>query len=107
LTLLPLIAGVLLIIAWAVDLTIWGSEQLQVSLALLLILASFAASNAVQRNWILAAGWTLLGIADFILLTWIDFNVQIVAFILGGVGVILLGFEFFRRIQKQVRSTQK
>jgi hypothetical protein len=106
LSLLPLAAGVLLVLAWAADIIVWGSDQFQVSISVLLILISFALSNTVQKNWILAAGWTLLVVADALLVFWIDFNLQIVAFIIGGLGLICLGYEFVRRFRAQSKSKQ-
>lgn len=107
LSLLPLIAGVLLVFAWVLDINIWGDAQFQVSLAILLMLVSFAISNAVQKLWFLAAGWTLLAVADLILILLVDYRYQIVAFVIGGVGLVLVGYEFFRRIQAQGKAARK
>ncbi len=107
LSLLPLAAGILLVLGWAADIIVWGSDQFQVSIAVLLILISFALSNAVQKNWILAAGWTLMVVADVLLVFWIDYNLQIIAFVIGGVGLILLGYEFIRRFREQAKTQKK
>lgn len=100
LTLLPLISGALLIIAWALDFEIW-EPQTQITIAMLLILISFALSNAVQKKWLLAAGWALLAAADFLILSPLDPFLKITGAVVGVIGVILLGVEFYRRFKAQ------
>ena len=97
LTLLPLVSGVLLLGAWALDITLVGTLDSQIWLGALLILCSFALSNLVQKNWMLFAGWTLLVAADVLLLMIINFQVQMIAFGIAAVGIILLSTEFYRR----------
>jgi hypothetical protein len=98
LTLVPLVAGVLLLAAWAFNITVWGSPQAQLVVSGLFIFFSFAASNALQKKWFLACGWALLMVGDWLLWTFTTTSLQITSFIVGGLGLIILGFEYFRRI---------
>lgn len=100
LTLVPLVIGALLIGAWVLDLEIFGDPQAQITVAVLFILLGFAASNALQRRWRLAAGWGLLMIADLVILAWLDVRAQMVAIGIGAVGVIFLIIEFYRQYQQ-------
>jgi hypothetical protein len=106
LTLVPLVIGGLLILAWALDLNLFEQPQTQIYVGLLFILLGFGASNALQRNWSLMAAWLLLAGADFILLAWVSLYTQILGFLVGGLGLILLLFEFYKRYQDQ-RQKQK
>jgi membrane-bound ClpP family serine protease len=104
LTLVPLIIGVLLIGAWALDIYIWEPPENQVVLAVLFILLSFVTSNALQKRWQASIAWLFMLVADWVLLTSYNVTFQIGAFILVGIGVILLGIEFYRRWQQQKQS---
>lgn len=107
LTLVPLIAGVLFIAMWALDFYLWEPGENQAMIGLLFILLSFALSNAVQRNWILATGWGLLTVADLLLLVVVSLPVQIAAIAAVVIGLGLLLFEFYRRFQQQNQKPQK
>lgn len=100
LTLVPLIAGVLFITAWAFDIRLVGRLEDQAFLGLLFILAGFALSNLIQGKALLAAGWTLLFIADFLLLTQVRIQVQIPALILAVLGLGIILFEFYRHYRR-------
>ncbi len=63
LTAVPMVAGLVLIIAAGFDLTLRGSPDQQAVAGAMLILFGFAASNAGQGLWILATGWLLLALA--------------------------------------------
>jgi hypothetical protein len=106
LTLLPLASGVLLIVAWSFDFIIWISPDFQISIASLFILLSFAASNLVQKNWLLAGGWLLFAMADWLLLNRIDTPSQVTGIILGAAGLLVIGYEIYRRT-KQGNSQQQ
>lgn len=99
LTLLPLASGILLIIAWAMDFSVIGSLESQAFFGLFLILISFTLSNLFQKKWGLFLGWLLLTIADVLLLNWVSFLVQIVAFGMLGIGLIILAVAFYRQLQ--------
>ncbi len=106
LTLVPLVIGGLLILAWALDLNLFELPQTQIYVGLLFILLGFGASNALQKNWNLMAAWLLLAGADFILLAWVSLYTQFLGFLVGGLGLILLLFEFYKRYRDQ-RQKQK
>ncbi len=107
LTLVPLIVGFLLVGAWLLDIILWESPDTQIVIAILFILVSFAASNAIQGHWILATGWALLTLSDLMVLTWINLWAQIAAFVFGAAGLGFLGFEFFRRWRQQKQDKPK
>lgn len=99
LTLLPLASGILLIIAWAMDFSVFGRLESQAFFGLFLILISFTLSNLFQKKWGLFLGWLLLSAADVLLLNWVSFVVQIIAFGMLGVGLIILVVAFYRQLQ--------
>lgn len=99
LTLVPLVIGGLLILGWALDIYLWDNAITQIYVGILFILASFALSNGLQKNWFAASGWALLAVSDVLLLVVINLVSQIAAFVLGAVGLLLLGVEFYRRWQ--------
>ena len=84
--------------AWVLDIEIFDNLQSQITVGILFFLLSFAASNALQKRWRLAAGWGILAVADLIVLAWLDIRAQVVALSVGSIGAALLGFEFFRQI---------
>jgi len=57
LTLVPLVIGIILIGAWVLDLELLDNPQSQVTVGIFFFLLAFAASNAIQKRWRLAAGW--------------------------------------------------
>ena len=99
LTLVPLVIGIILIIAWALDISIFDESQLHVTVGILFFLFSFTASNVLQKRWMLAAGWGLLMSADIIILAWLHVWAQSAALVVGLSGVVLLGIEFYRQYQ--------
>ena len=99
LTLVPLVIGIILIIAWALDISIFDEPQLHVTVGILFFLFSFTASNVLQKRWMLAAGWGLLMSADIIILAWLHVWAQSAALVVGLSGVVLLGIEFYRQYQ--------
>jgi uncharacterized membrane-anchored protein len=104
LTLVPIIAGVVLIAAWALDISLVGALESQVFIGLLFILLGFTLSNLAQGKWGLFAGWLLLTIADTLLLLVPALPVQIVALALAVIGLALLAVEFYRQYQRQTRA---
>lgn len=107
LTLVPLVIGGLLILAWGLDIDIWDPAEVQVWIGILFILLSFAASNALQKKWYPAAGWLLLSVADFMLLRWIALWIQVIAFVMAAVGIGLVLFEFIRAWRANARDKHK
>ena len=100
LTLVPFIIGVILIGAWVLDLELLENPQSQVTVAVFFFLLTFTLSNAIQSRWRLAAGWGLLAIADIVTLAWLNLAAQIIAIVLGVIGVVLLGIEFYQQYQQ-------
>jgi hypothetical protein len=102
LTLVPLVAGAILIITWALDWELVGDLENQHFLGLLFILGGFAFSNLIQRKWIVFAGWALVTLADFLLLTAGGGSdaVATAALVMAGLGFLLLVVEFVRQFQK-------
>lgn len=99
LTLVPFIIGFLLIGAWVLDIEIFDAPQLHVTVGILFFLLSFAISNLLQKRWMLAIGWGLLMVADLIVLAWLHVLAQVFALVLGLIGVVFLGIEFYRQYQ--------
>ncbi len=100
LTLVPLVAGLILIGAWALDISIFEDAQSQVTVGILFFLLSFAASNALQKRWRLATGWSLLMCADLVILAWRNVAAQVAAIVLGVVGLVFLVIEFYQQYQQ-------
>ena len=107
LTLVPLVIGLILVGAWALDLEILGDPQSQVIVGVFFFLVSFAASNALQKRWRLAGGWGLLAVADLVTLAWLNLAAQVIALGLGLVGVILLGIEFYNQYLQNKKDKTK
>lgn len=99
LTLVPLVIGVILIGAWVLDIEIFEDPQAQLIVGIFFFLLTFATSNALQKRWRLALGWGLLAVADIITLGWLNVAVQVIALIVGLIGLVLLGIEFYRQYQ--------
>lgn len=102
----PLAVGVLLIISAVTDAVVWGTPRKQVMMGGLYILFSFVASNAIQKQWMLAAGWTLLGLAIWLGLNQQETVVKIIAAAFLGISVALLMREFLRR-RRRYLCTEK
>jgi tellurite resistance protein TehA-like permease len=102
-----MVLGVLLIGAWALDMEIFEDPQSQTLVGILFILFSFAASNGLQKKRDLAIGWSLLTVADLILLFWVELWAQILALISGVVGLGFLLVVFYRRWKEEQAKTKK
>lgn len=100
LTLVPLIIGVILIGAWALDIAWLEDLQSQLYVGILFLLVSFTATNALLRRWRLATGWGFLLVADVVLLAWLQVWAQVVALALAAIGVGLLAVEFYRQYRE-------
>jgi hypothetical protein len=107
LTLVPMVIGLLLIGAWAIDIYIFNVPETQTLTGMLFILFSFAASNILQKKTRLAVGWSFLTVADVVLLLWVELWAQIVAIILGVVGVGIILYEFYHRWQEERSKAKK
>ena len=104
LTLVPMVVGILMIGAWALDILFWEDAQAQIVIGILFILISFAVSNALQKRWRLAVGWSLLAISDLIVLFWLNVTVQIIAIGIGSVGLLIIISEFILQWKKNKKS---
>lgn len=100
LTLVPLIIGILLIGAWALDFSVLADQESQLLLGILFCLLSFALSNVLQRRWWLAAGWGSLVLSDLVLLISLALWAQVVAMVVGLLGLAFLAVEFYRQYQQ-------
>ncbi|MFC1879278.1 hypothetical protein ACFLZW_05140 [Chloroflexota bacterium] len=107
LTLVPMVLGVLLIGAWGLDIYIFDDPQSQTLVGMLFILFSFAISNMLQKKRDLAIGWSLLTVADLVLLLWVELWAQIVALIAGVVGLGFLVTVFYRRWKEERAKIKK
>lgn len=107
LTIVPMVLGFLLIGAWALDLYVFDEPQSQTLVGILFILFSFAASNALQKKRDLAIGWSLLTVADLVLLLWVELWAQILALIAGVVGLGFVLVVFYRRWNEEQAKTKK
>jgi membrane-bound ClpP family serine protease len=105
-TLVPVVLGLLLILAWALELEILGN-QLEVQVGIFFLLLGFTLSNALQRKFSLAAGWGSLAIADLIVLAWWNVWAQALASLAGLAGLIFLGIEFFKRYRQERAEENK
>lgn len=99
LTLVPIVLGLLLILAWALDMEILKNQS-EVQVGIFFLLLGFALSNTLQKKYGLAAGWGALAVADLIILTWWNVWAQVIAGVVGVVGLVLLGIEFFKQYQQ-------
>jgi len=99
LTLVPLVIGIILISAWALDIEFLENPQSQVTVGIFFFLLTFTASNAIQKRWRLAAGWGFLAIADLVTLAWLNVVAQVIALGVGLTGLVLLGIEFYHQYQ--------
>ena len=103
----PLVLGLMLIIATLLDIVVWGSLELQAVVGVLCVLVSFVASNALQKQWNLAGGWLLLGAAVWLWVNWRGTWVRGLAYVIGGLGLVLLAREFMQRFEEQQRKAKK
>jgi hypothetical protein len=97
LALVPLGVGVLLIISAFTGIVVWGGPREQVIMGGFYVLFSFVASNAIQKEWVLAGGWTLLGLAAWLALSRQETGSKIIAAAFLGIGVAALSRELLRR----------
>jgi hypothetical protein len=101
----PVIIGLLLILAWALDMKILKNQS-EVQVGIFFLLLGFTLSNAMQKKYGLAAGWGALAVANLIILTWWNLWAQVLVAIAGLAGLIFLGIEFYKQY-KQNKSDKK
>jgi hypothetical protein len=99
LTLVPVVLGLLLLLAWALDFEILENQS-EIQVGIFFLLLGFALSNVLQKKFGLAAGWGSLAIADLIILTWWNVWAQVTAAIAGLAGLIFLGIEFYKQYRR-------
>jgi hypothetical protein len=107
LTLVPLVIGIILIGAWVLDIEILNNAQSQITVGIFFFLLTFTASNALQKRWRLALGWGMLAVADIVTLAWLNVAAQVAALVVGLVGFILLGVEFYQQYRQGKTKTSK
>lgn len=98
LTIVPMAVGVVLFVAAWADWVFLGSQMGQTVAGALIALVGFAAANALQAHWLLAAGWAGLGIGVWLLVGHSDVPWMFWAGAVAGAGALVcLGLEFVRR----------
>ncbi len=107
LAMVPLGVGLLLIISAFTGVVVWGTPEKQVMMGGLYILSSFIASNAIRKQWFLAAGWTLLGLAVWLGLDHRQAVAKILAAAFFGTSMALLAREFFRRRRRYLNTERR
>jgi len=100
LSLVPIIAGVVLVALWALDINVVGSLDSQPLVGLFFVLLGFVMSNALQQLWRLALGWALIAAADILLLVPAQDAVRYAALALGAIGLALLIAEIVVRLRQ-------
>jgi hypothetical protein len=107
LAMVPLGVGLLLVISAFTGAVVWGTPRKQMVMGGLYILSSFVASNAIQKQWILAAGWTLLGLGAWLGLDQQEAVVKIIAAAFLGSSIALLAREFLRRRHRYLNTERR
>ena len=107
LPLTPLAAGLLLIFGSVADMIVWISPPAQALLGGMFILGSFAAFNAVQKQWDLATGWSLLAVGIWLGLIRSTLLFQVLGLALVAIGLYFLAREFSRRLTQQQAQEAK
>jgi hypothetical protein len=107
LAMVPLAVGILLIISALTDAVVWGTPRKQILMGVFYILFSFVASNVIQKQWNLTAGWTLLGLAIWLGLDRQETVVKIIAAAFLGISVSLLMREFLRRRRRYLDAERR
>jgi len=104
LALVPLAVGGLLLLTAFTGAIVWDTAERQVVMGCLYILISFAASNAIQKQWLLTAGWLLLGFALWLFESGPDTSVRVLAAAIVSLSIALLVREFLRRRRQYLDS---
>ena len=104
LALVPLVLGLLLIITALVGAVVWRSPGEQAAMGGFYILFSFVASNALQKQWSLAVGWSLLGVAIWLAVYWPGLGARLAAAALAGLSVAIISRQFLRRRRQYLDS---
>lgn len=106
LTAVPMVTGLFLFIASWFDFVLVGTAESQTLAGALLALGGFAAANALQGLWRLAAGWLLIAAAIWLAVTQPLSPLRWVAIAIGAVGLGLVLASFVARY-REVRQGQK
>ncbi len=104
LALVPLLIGGLLLLTAFTGAIVWGTTEQQVAMGVFYILFSFAASNAIQREWRLMLGWLLLGAAIWLFISISDSVVRVGAAVLIATSTGIVAREFLRRRRQYLDS---
>lgn len=105
LSMVPLAVGLLLIIGALTGAVVWGTAREQFVMGASYGLFSFVASNLLQKQWVLAGCWTLMGFAVWLILDQEQAAAKIIAAALLAFAVALLSRELLRR-RRQYLDTQ-
>lgn len=106
LTAVPMVMGLFLFVASWFDILLVGTPETQTLAGALLALGGFAAANALQGLWRLAAGWLLIAAAIWLGVSQSQSPLRWVSFAVGAVGLGLVLASFVARY-REVRQGQK
>lgn len=106
LTAVPMVMGLFLFVASWFDLLLVGTAETQTLAGALLALGGFAAANALQGLWRLAAGWLLIAAATWLAVSQSQSPLRWVAVAVGAVGLGLVLASFIERY-REVRRSEK
>jgi len=106
LTAVPMVTGIFLFVASWFDFVLVGTAESQTLAGALLALGGFAAANALQGLWRLAAGWLLIAAAIWLAVTQPLSPLRWVAVAVGALGLGLVLASFIERY-REVRGSQK
>ncbi len=99
----PMLVGVFLFVASWFDILLFGTPESQTVTGALLALLGFAAANAIQKLWRLAAGWLLLAGGIWVATAAADTPLMWAGVVLGAAGAALVLWAFVGRY-RQVRQ---
>ncbi len=104
-TVVPMLAGLFLFVASWFDIQLFGTPESQTVTGALVALVGFAAANALQKLWRLAAGWLLIAGGVWLATAMAGAPLMWAGVMLGAVGLILVLWAFAQRY-RQVRQGQ-
>lgn len=104
-TVAPMLAGIFLFVASWFDIQLFGTPESQTVTGALVALLGFAAANAIQKLWRLAAGWLLLAGGVWLATATAGTPFMWAGVVLGAIGAVLVLWAFVARY-RQVRQGQ-
>lgn len=105
-TVVPMLAGIFLFVASWFDIQLFGTPESQTVAGALLALLGFAAANAIQKLWRLAAGWLLLAAGVWLATAAPGTPLLWAGVAVGAAGAVFVLWAFVLRY-RQVRQVQR